>query len=74
MAILRKVLLEGQAVSAVCEHDVSPALFYTYYLCSVLDGCSRASLHWEIRESMTEPEVERVVQRTKEKYTGTTPG
>ena len=24
-----------------------------YYLCSVLDGCSRANLHWEIRESMT---------------------
>ena len=31
MAILRRVLLEGQAVSAVCEeHDVSPALFYTW--------------------------------------------
>jgi hypothetical protein len=29
VALLRKVLLEGQAVSAVCEeHDVSPALFY----------------------------------------------
>ena len=39
-----------------------------YYLCSVLDGCSRASLHWEIRESMTEPEVELVVQKAKEKY------
>ena len=24
-----------------------------YYLCSVLEGCSRANLHWEIRESMT---------------------
>ena len=31
MAILRQVLLEGQAVSAVCEeHDLSPALFYTW--------------------------------------------
>jgi transposase-like protein len=31
VAILRKILLEGQAVSAVCEeHDVSPALFYTW--------------------------------------------
>jgi transposase-like protein len=31
VAVLRKVLLEGQAVSAVCqEHDVSPALFYTW--------------------------------------------
>jgi len=31
VAILRQVLLEGQAVSAVCEaHDVSPTLFYTW--------------------------------------------
>jgi putative transposase len=44
-----------------------------YYLCSVLDGCSRATLHWEIRASMTEPEVELVLQKTKEKYPGTTP-
>ena len=26
------------------------------YLCSVLDGCSRSNLHWEIRESMKERE------------------
>lgn len=39
-----------------------------YYLCSVLDGCSRSNLHWEIRESMTEREVEVVLQKTKEKY------
>ena len=44
-----------------------------YYLCSVLDGCSRSILHWEIRESMTEPEVELVLQQAKEKYPGTTP-
>ena len=31
VAILRQVLLEGQAVSAVCEeHDMSPTLFYTW--------------------------------------------
>ena len=39
-----------------------------YYLCSVLDGCSRSNLQWEIRESMTEPEVELVLQKAKEKY------
>lgn len=39
-----------------------------YYLCSVLDGCSRANLHWEIRESMTEREVELVLQKAKERY------
>ncbi|HME92133.1 MAG TPA: transposase [Myxococcaceae bacterium] len=31
VAILRQVLLEGQAVSKVCEeHGVSPTLFYTW--------------------------------------------
>ncbi len=38
-----------------------------YYLCSVLDGASRAILHWEIHESMKEPEVELVLQRAREK-------
>jgi len=39
-----------------------------YYLCSVLDGCSRYIVHHEIRESMTESDVELVMQRAKEKY------
>jgi len=39
-----------------------------YYLCSVLDGCSRSNLAWDIRESMTEPEVELVLQKAKETY------
>jgi putative transposase len=29
-----------------------------YYLCSFLDGCSRYIVHWEIREQMTEEDVE----------------
>jgi transposase InsO family protein len=37
-----------------------------YYLCSVLDGCSRFVVHWEIRESMTEADVEIVLQRARE--------
>jgi transposase InsO family protein len=37
-----------------------------YYLCSVLDGFSRAIVHWEIRESMRESEVELVLQRARE--------
>ncbi len=44
-----------------------------YYLCSVLDGCSRTSLHWEIRESMKEREVELVLQKAKEKYPAARP-
>lgn len=39
-----------------------------YYLCSVLDGASRAIVHWEIRESMTEADVECVLERAREKY------
>jgi transposase InsO family protein len=39
-----------------------------YYLCSVLDGASRAIVHWEIREQMTEPDVECVLLCAREKY------
>ncbi len=38
-----------------------------YYLCTVLDGYSRFVVHWEIRESMKEADVELVMQRAKEK-------
>ena len=39
-----------------------------YYLCSVLDGFSRFLVHWEIRESMTEGDVEIVLQRAREAF------
>jgi hypothetical protein len=38
-----------------------------YYLCSVLDGCSRYIVHWDIREAMTEGDVEIIIQRAHEK-------
>lgn len=44
-----------------------------YYLCSVLDGYSRYLVHWEIREHMTEAEVEIVIQRARERCPGVTP-
>ena len=44
-----------------------------YYLCMVLDGASRFIVHWEIRESMTEGEVELVLQRGLEAFPGVTP-
>jgi putative transposase len=44
-----------------------------YYLCSLLDGCSRYTVHWEIRETMTEVDVEQIVQRAREKFPGVTP-
>jgi putative transposase len=44
-----------------------------YYLCSLLDGCSRSIVHWEIREAMTEVDVEQIVQRARERVPGVTP-
>ena len=39
-----------------------------YYLCSILDGYSRYLVHWEIREQMTEADVEIILQRAREKF------
>jgi putative transposase len=39
-----------------------------YYLCSILDGASRAVVHWDIREWMREGDVECVLERAKELY------
>ena len=44
-----------------------------YYLCSILDGYSRSIVHWEIRESMTEAEIETILQRGREACPGTRP-
>jgi putative transposase len=44
-----------------------------YYLCSILDGCSRAIVHWELRQSMTEQDVEVIMQRALEKHPNETP-
>lgn len=44
-----------------------------YYLTSLLDGYSRAIVHWELRESMTERDVETIVQRGLERYPGAKP-
>jgi len=44
-----------------------------YYLCSILDGCSRFIIHWEIRETMKEEEIEQIIQRARERFPGVTP-
>jgi putative transposase len=44
-----------------------------YYICSILDGFSRGVVHWDIRESMTEAEIEVIVQRGLERYPGEKP-
>ncbi|MBK8936370.1 MAG: transposase family protein [Polyangiaceae bacterium] len=44
-----------------------------YYLCSVLDGASRYIVHWEIREAMTEADVECILERAREMHPGARP-
>jgi putative transposase len=44
-----------------------------YYLASLLDGYSRSIVHWEIHESMTESQVELLIQRAREKFPGVNP-
>lgn len=44
-----------------------------YYLLSILDGYSRYIVHWEIRESMTEADVEIILQRAREKFPEASP-
>ena len=39
-----------------------------YYFIGIIDGCSRYLVHWNIRESMTEGDVELVLQRAKELF------
>ena len=43
------------------------------YLCGVLDGCSRYLVHWELRERMTEADVEIIVQRAHERFPAARP-
>ena len=44
-----------------------------YYLCSVLDGASRFIVHWEIRETMKESDIEVILQRARELFPGVSP-
>jgi putative transposase len=39
-----------------------------YFLCSILDGCSRFIVHHEIREKMEESDVQTIIQRAREAY------
>lgn len=39
-----------------------------YYLCSVLDGCSRSIVQWEIQETMRAEQVELILQRAREQF------
>jgi len=44
-----------------------------YYLCRLLDGYSRFIVHWDLRESMREADIEIILERAKEKYPAARP-
>ena len=44
-----------------------------YFLGSILDGCSRFIVHWEIREKMQESDVQTILQRARECHPDVTP-
>lgn len=44
-----------------------------YYICTILDGFSRKIVHWDIRDSMTEQEVECILERGRELNPGVKP-
>ena len=44
-----------------------------HYLCVIIDGYSRYIVGWDIRSSMTEADVELIVQKARERFPGVTP-
>ena len=44
-----------------------------YYLCAILDGYSRYIVHWEIRTSMKEADIEIIIERARERFPGVSP-
>jgi len=68
VAILRKVLLEGQTVSAVCEeHDVSPGLFYTWQKQFFENGAAAFAKDASTEQRALERKVEELRERLTQK-------
>jgi len=44
-----------------------------FFLCDIIDGATRFIVHWDIREQMTEADVEIILQRAHELYPGAAP-
>lgn len=44
-----------------------------FFLCDIIDGASRFIVHWDIREQMTEADVEIILQKAHELYPEATP-
>ena len=68
VAILRRVLLEGQAVSTVCEeHDVSPTLFYAWQKQFFENGAAAFAKDASGEQRDLERKVEELRQRLGQK-------
>jgi transposase-like protein len=68
VAILRQVLLEGQAVSMVCEeHDVSPTLFYTWQKHFFENGAAAFAKEASAEQRDLERQVDALRQRLGQK-------
>jgi transposase InsO family protein len=44
-----------------------------FFLCTLLDGYSRFIVHWEIRPTMNEVDIETIIQRARESFPGERP-
>jgi len=44
-----------------------------FFLCTLLDGDSRYIVHWEIRPTMNEADIEMIIQRARERFPGERP-
>ena len=61
---------EGHGVRAAAGRSSALACrrFLFYYLCSILDGYSRYIVRWDLREKITESDIEIILQGAKEKH------
>jgi putative transposase len=55
---------------AVASINVAGTFFF---LCTLLDGYSRFVVHWEIRPTMDEADIETIIQRAGERFPGERP-
>ena len=61
-------LAAHQHCTLTCRSSISAGRSITCAACSVLDGCSRYIGNWDLRKSMTEADIEIILQAAKEKY------
>ena len=63
----------GGALASIHRRVVHPHQWESVLSGSILDGCSRYIVNWDLRESMTEPDIEIILERARENHPGTPP-